>query len=202
MMYRPLEILPPRAALPLPQEKPVGPSGWTESDPALLLMTDFRDTAPASIASGKRLGDALIEMHHAATGTLLAMEGERIAGIITLHDIHGPKPVQFLHDTGCHLNCRHGHVTVADVMTPAEQLPAVRLSDLQRSRIGDIRKTFEDSKSTHLMVLDDDASPGLGAICGMIAWERIEREVRRSPTDGALIDTLLEPSPREPLLAY
>lgn len=201
-MYRPLEILSPRASLPLPQEKFANPSGWTESDPALLLMTDFRDTAPASIASGKRLGDALIEMHHAATGTLLAMEGERIAGIITLHDIHGPKPVQFLHDTGCHLNCRHGNVTVADVMTPAEQLPAVRLSDLQRSRIGDIRKTFEDSKSTHLMVLDDTTTSGLGTICGMIERARIEREIRLAPTHGALIDTLLQSTPREPLQVY
>lgn len=177
MMYRPLQVLPMQAALPASSRPRPLPDALTESDSATLLMTDFRDTTPASIASGKRLGDALIEMHHAATHTLLATEGEHIAGIITLHDIHGPRPVQFLHDAGCHLNCRHGNVTVADVMTPIQRVPALRLSDVQRSRIGDIRKTFEGSTMGHLLVLDADASTDLGVICGIFERERIEREI-------------------------
>lgn len=199
MSYHPLKVLPAQAATSLPSEKPAQPNEWMESDPATLLMTDFRDTPPPWIASSNQLGDASITMQRLATSTLIATDGERVAGIITQHDIHGPKPVQFLHDAGCHQNCRREDVTVADVMTPVEQLPAVRLSDLQRSRIGDIRMTFENAAHTHLVVLDVDAATGAEVICGMIEGGRLERDVRASPATVAMVRT--ESFTPEPLLA-
>lgn len=199
MSYRALEVFPAQAATALPREKSNRTNEWLESDSATLLMSDFRDSLPTLIDANSRLHDALIEMQRLATGALVAIDGEGLAGIITLQDIHGPKPVQFLHDAGCHMNCRRDEVTVADVMTPIDQLRTVRLSDLQCSRIGDIRKTFENSTHTHLVVLDDDSAAGVDVICGMIERERLEREVRAgNPT----LTTRLESPPQERSLAY
>ncbi|MEO7066472.1 MAG: CBS domain-containing protein [Rhodanobacter sp.] len=201
MSYRPLNVLPAQAATSLPREKLARSNEWEDSDSATLLMTDFRDSFPPVIAAGNNLGDAAIEMQRFAASSLVATDGNGVVGIITLRDIHGPKPVQFLHDVGCHLNCRRQDVTVADVMTPVEQLPAVRLADLQRSRIGDIRKTFENSTHTHLMVLDDDSVSGLDVICGMIEGERLEREVGLPTTGHTASVRRFDSLSREPLLS-
>lgn len=201
MSYRPLQIFAAQTAASFPPEKPARPE-WLESDRATLLMTDFRDGFPPSIDFASRLGDASIEMQRFSTGTMLAIDGGRITGIITIHDIHGPKPVQFLHDIGCHRNCQRQNVTVADVMTPVEQLPAVRLSDLQLARIGDIRKTFDNATHTHLVVLDVDASTGAEVICGMIDGNRLERDASSPRTADNATMTRREPSSPESLLSY
>jgi CBS domain len=192
-LYQPLKIVPTQPAASLPRATHVALAELTEASPAIRLMTDFRHTRPPMITIDTRIGEALQEMQRSRVGTLVALDGERLAGVITVHDIHGPKPVQFLHDSGWHRpDCRHSEVKVGDVMTPVERLPVVRLADLERSRIGDVWETLESWKNTHLMVMDGGIATELGVICGMIELERMEREIRLSAVDDSVIMTRLE----------
>jgi hypothetical protein len=193
MLYQPLKVVRTPPVTSLPKKTMVAVDGLTEASPAILLMTDFRDTDPAVTTVDTRITEALHEIQRGGLSTLVVLDGEQIAGIITMHDINGPKPVQFLHDSGCHRpNCRHSDVKVADVMTPLAQLPMVRLSELQCSRIGNVWETLESSKNTHLMVADAEVVTGASVICGMIELERMEREIRLSRVDDSVILTRIE----------
>lgn len=193
MLYRSLKVMPARVNASLPGEPLASPDSLMADSPAVLLMNDFRDARPPVIGVDRLLSQALEEMARYKVSTLIAMDGEQVAGVITTDDIHGPKPVQFLHDSGCRRpNCRYSELTVADVMTPVEQVPLVRYWDLRRSRVGDLWETFESWKNTHLLVTDADSAHEHGAICGMIELARLERDVRLSPIENSVAMTRLE----------
>lgn len=193
MMYRSLKVMPAPSTASLPQETLASRDSLTAASSAIFLMEDFRHARPRVTAVDSFIGKALEDMRRYKITTLIAMDGEQVAGVITVDDIHGPKPVQFLHDSGCRLpNCRHSELKVSDVMTPVERLPMVRFWDLKRSRIGDVWETFESWKSTHLMVTDTDSANEHGAICGMIELARLEREVSLSPVENSVIMTRFE----------
>ena len=61
-------------------------------------------------------------------------------------------------------------LTVADVMSQAYKMPALRKSNVHRACIGDIKKTMESLGEAHMQVVDEN-----NKICGVISSTDISR---------------------------
>jgi len=62
-------------------------------------------------------------------------------------------------------------------MTPMSRLESLELSDILRSRVGDIIETMETSGRQHLLVTED-LPDGSQAISGMLSSTQIEKRLK------------------------
>ncbi len=157
-------------------------------------MVDFHSVCPLTVAAEQKIDIALQNMISACVRTLLVMSGERMTGLITSYDIEGPKPLQFLGGSGCiHDKCRHENIEVADIMTPIEALPTLRIEDVRKARIGDIVETFRVTRHTHLLVTDRQGN-GRILVRGLVSQTEIERRLGMSSAHTSATRTELETS--------
>ena len=114
-------------------------------------MTDLTQVKAVTIppvASVDEANQAMIR--HGVRSLFVIGEAEAILGIVTSIDILGEKPIQVSQERGL----GHAEVLVQQVMTPAAQLEAVELRDVQRARVGDIVETLKRSGRQHALVID------------------------------------------------
>jgi CBS domain containing-hemolysin-like protein len=154
----------------------------TLDGPATLVMTDFRQTS-AYIATPYDAIDAA-EKRMIARGVRLLLVVEPVhqdvVGLITATDILGEKPMQIVHYHGI---ARH-EVSVADVMTPREQLEVVDFSDVARARVGHVLATLKNSGRQHALVVERNA--GREMVRGVFSATRLGRQLGiQISSDGA-----------------
>ena len=160
-----------------------------DEDPALTAMVDFHWICPVTVEPEQKIDAALQNMIGARVRTLLVMANEQMIGLITAYDIQGQKPLQFLHGSDCiHAKCRHEDIEVADIMTPVEALPTLRLADVRKARIGDILETFREIRQTHLLVTDGQDDQHM-EVRGLISRSEIERRLGISPSHASVVLT-------------
>lgn len=156
-----------------------------EEDMALTAMLDFRWVCPVTVEPERKIDAALQNMIGARVRTLLVMLDGSMIGLITAYDIQGQKPLQFLRGSDCiHQKCRHEDIEVADIMTPMQALPTLRLEDVCKARIGDIVETFRKTQQTHLLVTDRQDDQRV-EIRGLISRTEIERRLGISPVQAS-----------------
>lgn len=177
MTYRPLVFSNTRVAAVIPQRAAPGLPSLTLDEPAMAAMTDFTRECPVAVSPDRHIDDALQDMIRAGVRALLVLEEGRMLGLITSYDIQGERPIQFLQSPACtHDTCLHRDVTVADIMTPLEQLPTLGLRAVQSARIGDLRATFRATEQTHLVVVESRPD-GTSLVRGLISQTRLERQL-------------------------
>lgn len=160
-----------------------------DEDPALTAMVDFQWICPVTVKPEQKIDAALQNMIGARVRTLLVMTSEHMIGLITAYDIQGQKPLQFLYGSDCiHAKCRHEDIEVADIMTPVEALPTLRLEDVRKARIGDILETFRETRQTHLLVTDEQGDQRM-AVRGLISRSEIERRLGLSASHASVFLT-------------
>ena len=130
------------------------------NDPAARAMTDFRHDAAPMVEEELELERALDEMFRVGTRAFLVMRAGVVTGLVSVEQAH-PAP---------------GAVRVADVMTPASQVPAVDWPVIEEARVRDLVDIFEGSGALHLLVLENEDSQ-LAAVRGLIHRERLERQL-------------------------
>src|SRR5213595_3776463 len=112
--------------------QPQSPRVSAES-PAAQVMTDLTRVAPATIRPQAPLAGANQFMITRGVRLLLVTdEGETVLGVITATDILGERPMLVATERGL----RRDELTVADVMTPAEQVQVIALADVESARVG------------------------------------------------------------------
>jgi CBS domain-containing protein len=124
--------------------------------PAVQVMTDLSRVSPATIRPQAPLGGANQFMITRGVRLLLvADDAEVVLGVITATDILGEKPMVVATER----SLRRDELTVADVMTPAEQVEVIALADVQGARVGHVLETLRRAGRQHALVVDFDVLP-------------------------------------------
>lgn len=143
-------------------------------DPASSMMTDFnhiRPFATTADASIEEINNKMI-----ACGVRLLFVAERdevLLGLVTYNDIFGEKPLQYIQEHGG----KREEITALDIMTPMSRLESLELSDILRSRVGDIIETMKTSGRQHVLVTEDQPD-GRQMINGMFSSTQIEKRLK------------------------
>lgn len=156
-----------------PVMKPV-----TLDDGATRVMTDLDRVAALTTHPDASLHEAEQRMISGGVRLLLVTDAEeQVVGVITATDILGEKPVTFLQRYGG----KREELRVADVMTPHAELQALRLHDVEHSRVGDIVATLRQAGRQHALVVDE--SQGTPHIRGIISSTQVARQLGH-PVEG------------------
>lgn len=133
------------------------------SSPALDAMTDLRRVKAVTIAPTTPVNTALQKMIYAEVRLLLVTDADAIIlGVITARDIMGEKPVNYAAES----RVSRDAVLVEHVMTPAEHMQVLKISDVLRANIGDIILTLKEASRQHALVVETAASTHPLAITG------------------------------------
>ena len=159
--------------------QPQPPRVSTESS-ALDVMTDLTRTAPATIRPQAPLAGANQFMITRGVRLLLvADDHENVLGVITATDILGEKPVRAATERGV----RRDELTVADVMTPVEQVEAIELGDLRGAHVGHVLETLRRAGRQHALVVENDGARPM--VRGIFSVSQIARQLGVALPAGA-----------------
>ena len=124
--------------------------------PALQVMTDLARVAPATIRPQAPLAGANQFMITRGVRLLLVVDDhERILGLLTATDLLSEKPMRAAQE----LRLRRDELTVADVMTGAEQVEVIDYADVEGARVGHVLETLRRAGRQHALVVDYDEIP-------------------------------------------
>lgn len=143
------------------------------TDPALSVMTDFRERAFFKVDLHDPIDDVLGKMRHAGLRAAFVQNshGDRLLGLITAYDIMGEKPLRFMQSSGA---TDHKDIHVADVMEPLEQVPIVDIREVERATVQDVLDALEKCGRTHLPVMDH-AGGGAPHLRGLFSTSKVLR---------------------------
>ena len=128
----------------------------TAESPAAQVMTDLTRVAPATIRPQAPLAGANQFMITRGVRLLLVTDDhENVLGIITATDLLSERPMRAAIDRGL----RRDELTVADVMTPAEQVEVIAYADIEGARVGHVLETLRRAGRQHALVVDFDEIP-------------------------------------------
>ena len=158
--------------LPIPGTDP-----WhaKPEDPAITVMTDFRERSSVAIAAGTPIDAALEHMKHAGVRCAFVTDpARRVIGLVTAYDIMGEKPMRYIQGT----HRTHDEVVVANVMTPIAQWRTADVRDLERLTVAAIAAVFEETQLTHIPVME---AHGRGAtrLRGLLSAAKTKRLLSR-----------------------
>ena len=132
--------------------QPQAPRVGAES-PAVQVMTDLARVAPATIRPQAPLAGANQFMITRGVRLLLVTDDhENVLGLITATDILSEKPMRAAIERGV----RRDELTVADVMTSAEQVEVIAYADVAGARVGHVLETLRRAGRQHALVVDYD----------------------------------------------
>ncbi len=128
----------------------------TAESPAAQVMTDLTRVAPATIRPQAPLAGANQFMITRGVRLLLVTDDhENVLGVITATDLLSERPMRAAIDRGL----RRDELTVADVMTPAEQVEVIAYADVEGARVGHVLETLRRAGRQHALAVDFDEIP-------------------------------------------
>ncbi len=138
--------------LPIPGADP-----WfaNPDDPAITVMTDFRERHSVVVGEGMPIDEALEHMKHAGVRcAFVTSEGCRVVGLITAYDIMSEKPTRFVQS----IDGQRKDVEVRDIMTKLSDWRTLDVKDLEHTSVAAIHQLFESTRLTHIPVME--SGPG------------------------------------------
>lgn len=121
-------------------------------DGALHVMDDFKTLSAVELPESTLVSDAESAIRRAACRyACVKNSSHHMIGLLALRELHGRKATQVT--TRTQTNWKE--LTVKELMTPLSALPQVQLSDLKKSRIGDVAATLKASGRDFLVVVDE-----------------------------------------------
>ncbi|MGE5526691.1 MAG: CBS domain-containing protein [Rhodospirillaceae bacterium] len=143
------------------------------ADPALAVMTDFRSTTAVVILSGDTVNEAHRRMIRRGVRLLLVVDQDRqVMGLITATDVLGEKPMQVITQRGI----SREEILVRDIMTPQQQLEALKLEDVRVAKVGHIVATLRRAGRQHTLVVEHDSN-GRQVVRGLFSVTQIARQL-------------------------
>lgn len=147
----------------------------TEHDAATRVMTDFARTVPITVEPIVSIDLALRKMKDSGVRMLLVTDAhDNIAGVITSYDIQGEKPIKYSEESGVH----HTRITVEQIMTPLEQMPAFDYAFVQQSLVRHVISTMTTLNRQHALVVEE--RNGEQKIRGMYSTSHISKMLGRN----------------------
>ncbi len=149
------------------------PPSVTADSPAALAMTDLARVPPATITSEPSIETANQSMLLRGVRLLLVVgEANRIIGVVTADDLLGERPLLIARRR----QAKRSDLRVADVMTPVDEMEALRIDDVRRASVGDIIATLKADGRTHALVVGD-AADGTQRLMGIFSASQIARQL-------------------------
>jgi len=185
-MDRQYEVLPIRALGPgAGCRRPVQPqpARVTLESPALEAMTDLTRVSPATIRPQAPLEGANQFMISRGVRLLLVIDAsDTVLGMLTATDVLGEKGLRVAVERGI----KHSELTVADLMTPAEQAEVLAFADVEAARVGHLLETLRRAGRQHALVVDQEMvapanPPGRpqprAMVCGVFSVSQLARQL-------------------------
>jgi CBS domain containing-hemolysin-like protein len=161
--------------------RPLAPAapGVTAEAQAVQVMTDLTRVAPATIRPQAPLAGANQFMITRGVRLLLvADDQENVLGVISASDILSERPMRVAIERGL----RRDELTVADVMTPAEQVEVIDYADVAPARVGHVLETLRRAGRQHALVVEND---GRVWVRGIFSISQIARQLGVAVAPGA-----------------
>lgn len=156
---------------------------------ALEVMTDLRFVPAASIQPEATIDGALQHMIARGVRMLLVADASgSLQGLVTAKDIDGPRAAAVMAAT----NVARESVTVAAIMTPAEQIEVMPLEEVLHATVGDIVVTLKGSGRQHALVVEVQAATGRPVIRGIFSASQIARQLGIRGESGHLAQTFAD----------
>ena len=149
------------------------PASVEIEDAALTVMTDLTCVKVFTVTPQTFIDDALQKMIHAEVRLLVVTDAsDTVLGLISANDIMGERPVSISSAEGI----PHSAIQVVQVMTPREDIDALRMKDVEEARVGDIVATLRGAGRQHAIVLDED-DRGRAILRGIFSTTQIARQL-------------------------
>ncbi|MDV6327270.1 hypothetical protein Q5L94_04310 [Idiomarina sp. Sol25] len=122
-------------------------------DDALHVMDDFKTLSAVELPESTLVSDAESAIRGASCRyACVENSSHQMTGLLALRELHGRKATQMT--TRTQTNWKE--LTVKELMMPLSALPQVQLSDLKKSRIGDVAATLKASGRDFLVVINEE----------------------------------------------
>lgn len=162
-------------------------SSVSKTDPAIIVMTDFKRIMPFTIEATASIDDANSKMKLCGVRLLfVADDKDIVTGLITTNDILGEKPIKYMKEHGG----LHSDILVLDLMTRNEDIDAVRIEDVARKSVGDIVETLVACNRNHVLVTEMTQA-GL-QVRGLFSRTQVSRQIGEAITSSNRANTFAE----------
>jgi CBS domain-containing protein len=160
-------------------------------DPALTVMTDFRERASVIVPDTALVDEALEHMRHTGVRCAFAIDARRslVVGLITAYDITGEKPMQFMQSEAI----PRREVMVRDIMQEISECPVADIKQIERATVAAVSNMFAKNQLTHVPVVET-SDTGEHRLRGLLSAAKVKRLLSRSETIGH--DLARDPAPQ------
>jgi len=155
-----------------------GADPWSANphDPALTVMTDFRERPSVTVSEMAPIDSALEHMKHAGVRSAFATDGagRAVVGLITAYDIMSEKPMRFVQAIGS----TRSDVLVRDIMQPVSEWQVLDIADIERATVAAVARLLTDTQLSHVPVMESGAN-GERRLRGLLSSARVKRLLSR-----------------------
>lgn len=142
-------------------------------DPALTVMTDFRERSSVTVSDTAAVDLALEHMKHNGVRCAFAVDERRraVVGLTTAYDILSEKSMQSAHTP-------RREVLVRDVMLRIADWRVLTVADLESATVGALLRLVDHSGLTHIPVMEA-IDHGKYRLRGLLSAAKIRRLLSR-----------------------
>jgi len=142
-------------------------------DPALTVMTDFRERTSVTVSDTASIDAALEHMKHTGVRCAFAVDEPRrkVVGLTTAFDILSEKSMQSAHTP-------RREVLVRDLMLRIADWRILTVVDLESATVGSLLQLFDKSGLTHIPVMEA-VDQGKYRLRGLLSAAKIRRLLSR-----------------------
>jgi CBS domain-containing protein len=156
-------------------------------DPALTVMTDFRERASVTVPDTASIDEALEHMRHTGVRCAFAIDDRRriVVGLITAYDIIGEKPMQYMQS----MAMPRREVLVRDIMQEISECRVADIKQIERATVFAVSSMFARTRLTHVPVMETGET-GEQRLRGLLSAAKVKRLLSRAEPisqNGALI---------------
>jgi len=164
----------PLTAVMTPSLQVPGVDPWNADpqDPALSVMTDFRERASVTVSETAMIDEALEHMRHAGVRSAFAVDdgNHAVVGLITAYDIISEKPLQNVLFAGT----PRRKVLVFEIMQKVSDWYVVDIKRIENATVATVAEMFEKTRLTHVPVMETSQG-GEQRLRGLLSAAKIKR---------------------------
>jgi CBS-domain-containing membrane protein len=145
-------------------------------DPALTVMTDFRERTSVTVSDTAMIDEALEHMRHAGVRSAFTIDDQSriVVGLITAYDIIGEKPMQYMLSAAT----PRREVLVRDIMQKVSEWHVADIKQIERATVGAVANMFAEVRLTHVPVMETSEA-GEQRLRGLLSSAKVKRLLSR-----------------------
>jgi CBS domain-containing protein len=145
-------------------------------DPALTVMTDFRERTSVTVSDTAMIDEALEHMRHTAVRCAFTIDYQSriVVGLITAYDILGEKPMQYMQSAAI----PRREVLVRDIMQKMSEWHVADIKQIERATVAAVSNMFAEKRLTHVPVMETSEA-GVQRLRGLLSAAKIKRLLSR-----------------------